>query len=200
MPLLLQIEAQVGRAIRRGNDHYWSVMREIGAEGAPFGVQDIVRRSEAADRSSIRTFLRRLQLGGYVEASSPGLFVLLRRPVTTPRLTGDGAPSEAGRGQELMWWAMQSMPSFTAQQLATTASIEECMIAVSSSTSYCQKLKSAGYLTAIEPGRPHRPAVYRLKPTMNTGEKPPLILRTKLVYDQNRGEIVGASLAEEEPS
>ena len=200
MPLLLQIEARVGKAIRRGNDHYWAVMREIGSGGVPFGVPDIVRRSMAADRSSIRTFMRRLQLAGYVEAKSPGLFVLLRRPVATPRLSADGSASGTGRGQELMWWAMQSMPSFTAEQLAVTASIEECMIAVSTATSYCQKLKSAGYLTAVEPGRPHRPTVYRLKPSMNTGEKPPLILRTKLVYDQNRGEIVGGALAEEEPA
>lgn len=200
MPLLLQIEARAGRAIRRGNDHYWSVMRELGADGAAFGVRDVFQRCEAADRSSIRTFLRRLQLGGYVEARSPGLFALLRRPVMTPRLTGDGAVSGAGRGQELMWWAMQSMPSFTAEQLAITASIEECMIAAGSSKSYCQKLKTAGYLTEVEAGRPHHPAVYRLKPAMNTGDKPPLILRTKLVYDQNRGQIVGVSLAEEDPS
>jgi hypothetical protein len=38
----------------------------------------------------------------------------------------------------------------------------------------------------------------RLKPSMNSGPRPPMILRAKLVFDQNRHRLVGDIMAEEE--
>ena len=47
-------------------------------------------------------------------------------------------------------------------------------------------------------GGPGRECRWRLKGSADTGPKPPMILRSKMVYDQNVGVIVGEPLAEED--
>ncbi|MCB1473805.1 MAG: hypothetical protein KDJ68_13225, partial [Rhodobiaceae bacterium] len=65
---------------------------------------------------------------------------------------------------------------------------------------YAQALEKAGYLSVRDPGGPGRGRAYRIKPSMNTGPRPPAILQMKAVWDQNRNEVMGRVLAEEEPS
>lgn len=58
-------------------------------------------------------------------------------------------------------------------------------------------LSRAGYLQVLRQASPKVQQIWRLKSSMNTGPNPPKILRTKVVYDANRKEIMGRPVAEE---
>jgi hypothetical protein len=63
--------------------------------------------------------------------------------------------------------------------------------------SFIQELRRGGYLLTLDDGGPAKPAIYKLRPAMNTGPLPPMILTAKIVYDQNRSQIMGEAVAEE---
>jgi hypothetical protein len=60
---------------------------------------------------------------------------------------------------------------------------------------YATALRDAGYLIASGPK--HRLS-FQLKPSMNTGPKAPRLLRTRMVFDPNRGVVAGEIVAEQQ--
>ncbi len=187
-----------GEVARAGNDLYWEVIREAGANGRLFSRADVVGRFDAVSSADIYRFLKRLEKGRYLEivTTNPLVYRLRRRPKETPSLRADGSPIHHGRGQLHMWNAIRSLGNFNALELMAAASTSECYVSHNTAKSYLQNLCRAGYLIVVDEGGPNKPATYRLKPSMNTGPKPPQILKTKIVFDQNRQEIVGDVVAE----
>lgn len=205
MSIVLRL--QVGRSERllRGGAHFWSVMRALQATHGEFTVSAIDIASNA-DSGDIRKFIRSLTAAGFVERIDDGAaggsparrYRIVRDQAECPRLGRDGAP---GSGQRNMWNVLRSplgRGGLTARDLAAFGSTEATPIPLETARTYLKMLAAAGYLSCLAEGGPGRLAVWRLKPSMNTGPLPPMILRSKLVYDQNAAKVMGEPLAEEE--
>ena len=202
MSRVLAFDVPPGKPVLRGNDHYWRVILEVGAGGASWSVTDVLSRSRGADRSSINDFVRRLCRAGFVveAADRQRHYRLIRSQLTTPSLRRDGTPGLQGRGQTAMWNVLRGplgRSGISAPEVALYASTETVRVAPASAASYLKHLAQAGYLLCLREGKPGKPASYRLKPAMQTGPLPPLVLRTQIVFDQNRGEAVGPVEARE---
>lgn len=204
MSRILKFEVPPGKPVLRGQDHYWEVIRELDRKG-PWSVTDIFQQSNSAHRSAIWEYVKRLIAGrvAFEDESSPKgtLFRLFQpQPASAPTLRRDGSKGIQGRGQIQMWNVIRgpiAREGFTFKDVAMYGSTEEVQIPAAAAKNYVHHLAQAGYLLCVRKGRPGYPAIWRMKPAMNTGPKPPLVLRTQIVFDQNRGEAVGPIVARE---
>lgn len=208
MPIMVEFQAPPGKPVLRGHDFFWSVIRLLDERGA-WSVHDVLLRTNRTERSTVADFVDRLVAAGI--ATETGAFVkhqnksaptyqLAMSPAKTPSLTREGTPGLQGRGQQQMWNVMRgpmARGGFTFRDLTLYGSTDEVTVAEESAKSYLKRLSEAGYLQCLKEGRPRHPAVWKLKPAMNTGPLPPAVLRTHVVYDQNRGQAFGPLLAEE---
>jgi len=209
MSIQLELQVTAGKPVYRGHDHYWSVIRDLGKK-AHFTKFEIAQRSNDPTDKCIDDFLGRLKKAGYIETveSTYGptakngrarrdIYRLVKRPAATPMLNRDGSVGQQGLGQLHMWNAMRALGPFSKHELSVSATTDDVGVSVETASRYARLLEEAGYLQVLRPGGPNVPRLWRLKPSMNTGPNAPKILRSKLVYDPNRGEIVGAPVAEE---
>jgi hypothetical protein len=209
MSLVLKLSVSSAAILKRGQDHYWRVIREIGANGRTFSASDVLDLSNEPQRGTLNDFLRRLEKAGYIEAAglqetngpkaTPAkLWRLLKSPARRPSLDREGRATRARASQQQMWNFMRgpmARSGFTCRDLAAYASTDEVPVPLQTAKSFVKTLNGAGYLTAADRGR--NGSRWRLKPSMNTGPLPPMILRAKLVFDQNRHSVMGETLAEE---
>lgn len=205
MTIVLKLAATKGATPKRGFRHYWSVMMDLEMEGKPFTLQTIFDAS-SANRDDIREFIKRLEMGGFIvqcDASSTEehrAFRVVTRQSATPRVRRDGTVVESAGKQQCMWNAMRSPAyalGFTALDLIAWTP-DDVPISKDSARNYIQMLARAGYLLMVDKGAPGKLATWRLAPDMNTGPLPPMILKTKIVFDQNRHQVIGEAIAEEE--
>jgi hypothetical protein len=203
MPVILKLTVKKGRPIRRGIDHYWSVMMDCAVSDASFSVNEILDRSVAL-RTDVNDFVGRLEKAGFIEKvalAEPPRWTVNIKQRATPKVRRDGTVLAGASKQQAMWNTMRSPVSrsgFTAGDLVAWGSTDELKIAKETAKSYIAALAHAGYLIRLAAGGPTKAAVWRLSPAMNTGPLPPIILRAKIAFDQNRHEVVGESVAEEE--
>ncbi len=206
MPIVLRLRDATAKRIPRGNDHYWSVMREAHAAGQSFSIASVNRASNA-DQRDIRKFFRALLAGGWIElvdevphargGSAEKLYRIVRSQSATPVVNKNGGGSQ-GRAQQQMWNVMRRQRAgWTASSLAADASTDEVMVSRSTALAYSTRLHSAEMLIVVEPGGPGKERRWRLKGSADTGPRPPMILRSKMVYDQNTSTVVGPIEAEE---
>lgn len=199
MSAILAIE-NPGRPVLRGIEHFWKVIRELDAKG-PWTVHDIDLRSHTHP-ATIRDYVRRLVAAGIAidtgemretaPNTTPTKLYRLgdQKPMRAPRLRRDGTSADQGRGQQQLWNVMRGplgRDGFTFVDLSLWGSTEEIRVTRETARKYVQHLAGAGYLLQVRAGKPGKPAVWRLKPAMNTGPRPPLILTARIVYDQNKG-------------
>lgn len=184
----------------RGFDQLWKTMREVGTDGRVFTIRDIERNTRRQRFQDVQDYVRRLEkanilscVGAVRDGAWKGAkqYTLLSAPRMTPSVDRSGKQVFKHRGQSQMWTAMRSMDQFSKHDIALSASTEECEVKVSTAERYIQALKAAGYFLIVQESRPGRAAYYRLRPDMKTGPLPPRILRTKVVYDQNKNKIIG---------
>jgi len=205
MSIQLELRVTAGTPIFRGNDHYWSVIRDLGKNKAKFTMQQLAMRCDDASVDRAAEFVRRLVRAGIAEVVSgdePGrkrtrVYRLLKRPAPTPCLNRDGTPGKQGRVQDQIWVAMRSLQSFDISELTIASSTDEIVMKRETVEGYVHHLSGAGYLQVLRKGRGATQAIWRLKPSMDTGPRAPKILRSKMVYDSNRKEIMGRPVAEE---
>ena len=111
--------------------------------------------------------------------------------IEPPRVNRQGQPSTKGLGREQMWRAMRMMGDFDYRQLAALASTDQVTIADNEAHTYIRMLHKAGYLVQTKaPSNAGGLAHYQLKPAAWTGNKPPMIKRTKVVWDANLQQVV----------
>jgi hypothetical protein len=103
------------------------------------------------------------------------------RGVEPPRVRRDGSEVTQGRGREQMWETMRALGSFSAHDIHVFASTDDHGVSKNEAKTYCSLLGRAGYLRRDDDK-------YTL--IKRTGPKPPMIQRTKNVYDPNLGEVV----------
>lgn len=208
MPAVLKLQVAKAERLLRGGAHFWSVMRTLQAERGEFTVSAIDMASNA-DSGDIRKFVRSLVAAGFVERIDDAVvgptggspvkrYRIVRNQADCPRLSSSHVQ---GTGQRNMWNVLRGplgRDGITARDLAAYASTEEAPVPFETARSYMKMLVGAGYLSCLAEGGSRKLAVWRLKPSMNTGPRPPMILRSKLVYDQNADMIMGSPLAEED--
>ncbi|MBO9419178.1 hypothetical protein J7481_06700 [Labrenzia sp. R4_2] len=215
MSIQLELRVTTGKPVYRGHDHYWSVIRDLGKAGRLFTFEEIDLRCNDLDGKSISDFISRLckaghlvvtdTLHGHIEGSRATnkstrrqyVYRLVKSPAATPILNRDGSAGRQGQGQIQLWNAIRSLSSFDARELCIAASTADVALQRTTTLAYIKRLETAGYLQVLRKGKAATPGIWRLKPAMNTGPKPPKILRSKLVYDANLKQIMGPVLAEE---
>jgi len=205
MSIALKITVEKHKSAMRGIDHYWSVMMDHEMRGMTFTVPDIMAFSKNAHRDDISDFVRRLLKAGIIERVGQKetraiIYRIVARQTATPKVRRDGTIIESVSKQRAMWNYMRTnagAQSFTAQDIVAWSSTDDVRINVETAKSYIAVLAKAGYLIEMVKGTPGKLGVWRLAPHMNSGPLPPMILRTKAVFDQNRHEIVGPVETEE---
>jgi hypothetical protein len=198
MPILVKLNVSGGKEALRGRAYLWSVIRGFDGEFTP---EDIHGLTNGERRSSIRVFLDLLKRAGYVEevgtsACGKRRYKTIKRPPTLPPLTKDGRPSTFGAAKRQMWNIMRSPSAragFTSRDLVFYGSTDETPVSRYAATAFIRTLFRAGYL--VDLGRRR----YRLKPSMNSGPLPPIVMAGEIVWDQNRKTVAGEAIVEERP-
>ena len=179
------------------------VWEAIRSQRDDFTPHCIVRAADI-DKATVQTYLQSLERGEYVEQIGERKAINERKHyrlvrdvgVEAPRLDRKGLPVMQSRGNEHMWRTMRIMGDFTPRELAMRASTPEVTITDSTAQSYVKCMSHAGYLTLVDAGHSYirgkgaKQARYRLIASKYTGPRPPMIQRTKSVYDPNLGKVV----------
>ena len=190
----------------------WEAIR--ARAGSEWTRYQIARAADVED-STVKTYLQALEKAGIIgraseerisNVASEISYLLVRdEGLEAPRLRRDGSRVTQGFAQEAMWRALRIVPGdLNAIELAWHASTVDNPVAPSSAEHYLSSLNLAGYLICTQIGRglgkPGKgmPARYRLKPARNTGPRPPMICRTKVVYDPNEDKVVWAPFVTDE--
>lgn len=125
--------------------------------------------------------------------------------IDAPRLKRDGSRVTNGLAQEQMWRALRVLAcDLNARELAAHASTAAVPVTVSAAEHYLTWLLAAGYLIRTSAGKGLGkagrgvPARYRLDPARNSGPRPPMICRAKVVYDPNEDAVVWAPIVTDE--
>lgn len=162
--------------------------------------------------ATIRDYRRDLCAAGIVAVVTPasprtsGTYRLVKdEGIEAPRVRRDGSRVTQGLAQEQMWRTLRMLAGDTnARELAAHAGTPAVPVAELAAKDYLLTLAKAGYLLTTKEGkglgygRGGVQARYRLKPTRNTGPRPPMICRTRVVYDPNEDKIVWQPCVTEE--
>ena len=201
MSKILALDAKV--APPRGQEHYWRVIRALAAERAEWTISDVQRLSNA-DSASVRDFVRRLTLAGYVAvvreeqlgSSRRTVYRLAKTSREAPRVTRDGRELEESVNQT-MWRTMKLVKSFTVASLLQALQEGGRQTTEQTIADYCTRLARAGVLSASK-GAPGEGRTFRLVMS-HLGPIAPKILRSKLVYDANGARFLGVAETREQP-
>lgn len=171
----------------------WNVMREL----REFGISELEDRTRICE-ATIHGYVAALAKGKYLERKSDPVLYPPRKGahiakaryalindvgVEAPRLNAKGEVSRQGCGREQMWRTMRILGSFTTQDLAVSATTEECTVNVGSAREFLKYLAKAGYIVQRQRG-----GAWRL--VKNTGPRPPVIQKLPQVFDPNTGKVV----------
>lgn len=176
-----------------GRQPLWEEM--VKFKGAPFTIAEIFSATDV-NRRTIRSYLEALVAGNYAERIEPepdatGADAAIRFRITVipapyhaPRLNRKGEPVTQGAGVENMWRTMQKLKEFTPRDIAAHATTDVVNVSDATAQAYCRALMAVGYLRVVEKAVAfNHQATYRL--IENTGPLPPMIQRTKQVFDPN---------------
>lgn len=149
---------------------------------------------------AIQYYLRGWNKAGYIsEVQLKGRGVACKKRYTLVKDTGvhppivnvHGKAITNGLGRQQMWTAIRMTRQFNFKQLAAIASTDDLQVSEVDAESFVSILHRAGYLRMVSPSSNNGTiAVYTLIPSRNTGPKPPLVQRTKVVIDQNERVVV----------
>ncbi|MBA4094100.1 MAG: hypothetical protein C0489_08420 [Candidatus Accumulibacter sp.] len=195
----IHLELKGGKGLRQ---RVWERIRAL--RGAEFALRDIVIGSECFETA--RDYILALHRGGYLSVrEAPNrigrgnqvkLYTLINDAgAEAPRLRRDGTPVTQGLAQEQMWRTLRMAKSDTnARELAAHASTPTVPVAEVAAKSYLKMLDAGGYLQTTRAGHGTGnggvQARYKLRPDRNTGPKPPMVCRTKCIYDPNEDKVV----------
>ena len=185
------------KAVDRLNGHdsreaLWVEIRKLGT----FTIMEL-RALTDLSRDTVNDYVIGLANGGFLSSDKDTVKDMIvktpKRPVTytlvrdvgvdAPRVRTDGTTVTQGQGVANMWRTMRILGTFSARELAVTASTESCVISEATARSYTGHLCQAGYLLKVK-------GSYRFRPTMYSGPKAPMIQRVKRVWDANLKKVM----------
>lgn len=187
----------------------WEAIRSLSVAGCKaFTDQDVLGAIKSPHppgitAGAVREYRRALTAADIVATVRPAIrvgdtakFALVKdEGVEAPRVRKDGSRVTQGLAQEQMWRTLRMMSGDTnANELVAHASTPAVQVHLAAAADYLQVLFHAGYLIRTKEGhgigRGGVPARYRMSPGRNTGPRPPMVCRTKVVYDPNEDKIV----------
>jgi len=188
----------------------WEAIRALGTDDKVFSATGLSRTAKV-EAPAVRDYLRCLLAARIVHIvndhagrGEERLYFLDKdEGLEAPRVRKDGARVTQGLAQEQMWRTLRLLPSDTnGRELAAHASTADIPVAESAARDYLQTLGQAGYLIFTREGKGKGKggvqARYRLKPSRNTGPRPPMVCRTRVVYDPNEARVVYAPAVTDE--
>jgi len=200
-------------AMPSGPAHYWREMRRYGAKG--FTVKLIALAADGVAYETVKRYVWFLVKAGYVARigkrkdgyATQALYVVRRDVARAPIERPDPARAPI-TAREAMWNAMRALRTFTARELAVSASTEERPVSLRSANLYIQRLAQAGVLQTITPperaagriGRVPRGAtagVWRLARPADTGPQAPRLCNAGFVFDPNSNRVLGDAIVTE---
>lgn len=172
----------------------WRALRRAGEAT----VADLAKAAKASTAVTLG-YLRALMAAGHADRHGLGRpgepFVYRpdpRAPEAPPALREDKRSAAIGDRQDRMWRSMKMLTTFSAQDLAITASLPGKPVSRQVAQHYLRWLLKAGYLAvpvAPKGGRRGRAGLYRL--VRNTGPKAPRIQgRVREIVDPNTQQVV----------
>lgn len=178
----------------------WAAIRKMKSGISNYGLA----REAKADDETVRCYLAALTKAGFVERENQdrkrweaSTFRMVRdNGVEAPRVDRQGRPVTQGLATEQMWRTMRLMGDFNLHELSAQASTGQIKIGHETAKSYVKHLLRAGYLLTVQdadrrgPRLGNLPARYRLDLAKYTGPRPPMIQRSKSVYDPNLDRVV----------
>jgi len=181
---------------KQGRKVMWAAIRKLRR----FTVPEL-RGETAINLATLRTYIEGLERAGYLircgvrasqEPGAPSPIFELSRDVgiEAPRVRRDGAEVRQGRGREQMWRTMKLLREFSARELALHASTAQTPVAEADAESYTRYLLKAGYLRVVKAARPGAKTRYMFVRARNSGPYPPMIQRSRCVFDPNLHRIV----------
>lgn len=180
----------------------WEAIR--AKRGTEWTRYSIARTADVND-GTVATYVASLEKAGIVTISRREkttcvaalcFYKLIRdEGIEAPRVRRDGGRVTQGLAQEQMWRTLRMFNAdINTREMAAHASTPEIPVAISAANDYLQMLHAAGYLVCTAQGKGTGnggvQSRYRLNPAHNTGPRPPMICRTKVVYDPNLDKIV----------
>ena len=185
----------------------WEAIRRLAAANtAPFTEGDIWDATEgntSLEMGAIRDYRRGLVSAGILKCArepehrglSATYLLVVNEGLDAPRVRKNGTRVTQGLAQEQMWRTLRMLKTDTnAHELIAHSSTPDIHVAQAAAKDYLLTLCTAGYLECTQPGHGigHGgiQARYRLMPNRNTGPRPPMICRTRVVYDPNEDKIV----------
>lgn len=184
-------------------DAVWAVMRELKQfTQIDIEIKLVNNKISGINSYTIRSYISRLEKGNYIKLVNYETVKNIAKRITyklindvgvhSPRLNKDGEISTQGRGRENLWRSMKVLNSFDQIELCEAASTADVIVKEGEAQDYIKHLYKAGYLIKVaEYNRRHgTKARYQLLKSKNTGALPPMIQRTKQIFDPNLRKIV----------
>lgn len=163
-----------------------------------------VSKRANVDLDSFLSYIKCLTAAGYVELVKRGskrdqrTYRLIKNSgAEAPRVDKKGQPVKQGLGVECVWRTLRMMGELDVALLCQHVSLAGIDIQDTTVKRYICALRKAGYLQTTLPSTPHRMERFRLKPSMNTGPRPPQVQSVKTVYDPNVNKVMHAEDPEE---
>lgn len=166
----------------------WAAMRDMGI----FTINQIHHRVQRATKKAVHQYVCALEKGGYVRhigfVEDSKIFEIVIPLPFAPKLNAKGILlTKADIRQRNAWRAMKALRRFTVLDLAVHASIPVAPITESWAEVYVRHLVRAGYLKRSDHGEKE---IYAFLPSRNTGPLPPVVFKSKCVFDQNTRQVV----------
>lgn len=181
--------------VPRGHDGFWQIIGQVDGKG-PWTTRQIADATNV-DRSSVKDYVRRLELGGFIgrvgqcpPKSGPKqaiLYRLLKKPIDAPRLDRRGKEL-AEPNRQLLWRAMRILKVFTCRDLQEAAQLPGRPIALTTAQLYVYALANVGVLVSPQGRGPH--VTYHL--VRDLGPKHPSVSTSEIVFDPNSRTVIGA--------
>lgn len=185
----------------------WEAIRARGVEADWTRCQ--IARAAGVDDSTVSTYMQALVKAGIVVKVSEERISNVASEVSyrldrdegleAPRLRRDGSRVTQGFAQEQMWRALRLLKADTnGRELAAHASTSAMPVSEGAADAYLGALKLAGYLACTREGKglgragKGIQARYRLLPARNTGPRPPMVCKLRVIYDPNEDKVVHA--------
>ena len=184
-------------------DAVWVAIRQLKA----FTQEDIEiklvnEKLSGINSYTVKSYMARLEKGGFIQLRSYEQVNNIAKRITyelindvgvhSPCLNKDGQISTQGRGRTNLWRSMKVLSSFDKVEISEAASVNGTTVKEGEAQDYIKHLYKAGYLVKVsEYNRTTGElARYKLLKSKNTGALPPMIQRTKHIFDPNLRKVV----------
>jgi hypothetical protein len=118
-------------------------------------------------------------------------FITARLEVRVPR--GREPAGRPPKHKDPLWVAIRNLKTFGLKELVFAASTDTNRVSPGAASMFLHRLVRAGYLIVLRKAARGRGAIWRLKPSMDTGPRPPVVrsIRAHVLWDPNLKKFVG---------